>query len=224
MTDATLDIARDVARDKYIERDFPWRSDFSVARNFVLAAAHEVGAAWAVMLDTDERMHVDGIDITAVLAGAEADVLTVQHEGGYYAKERFFRLPARGRFVGLTHEAFIPDGTEYRLVPEVRFTEVPKSPAAYQQKFERDIALLMEETRRNPDDPRWHYYLGDALQNLGRFEEAIAAYRTCAALKGWNEQAAWACYRAAECWLTLGNEETAIETCAAGLARHAAIA
>src|SRR5690606_33400642 len=76
----------------------------------------------------------------------------------------------------------------------------------------------------HPDDPRWHYYLGESLKNLDRHEEAVVAYDRCAALRGWNEESAWACYRAAESLCVLGRFREAIDRCAAGLARHAGIA
>ena len=53
VTDDTLAIARNVAKDKYVERSFAWMDDFSAARNFALDAAHDIGGDWAVTLDTE---------------------------------------------------------------------------------------------------------------------------------------------------------------------------
>src|SRR5207253_2483230 len=55
-------------------------------------------------------------------------------------------------------------------------------------------------------------------------KQAIASYQACAALRGWDEESAWACYRAAECWCVLGEWGHAVDECAAGLARHAGLA
>src|SRR6187401_2694488 len=52
ITDDTLDVARQVAGSKLVVRSFPWQDDFAAARNFALQAAAELGAAWAVTLDT----------------------------------------------------------------------------------------------------------------------------------------------------------------------------
>src|SRR5262249_7095711 len=73
-------------------------------------------------------------------------------------------------------------------------------------------------------DPRWFYYLGDSLQNLGRLDDAVAAYRACSSLRGWNEESAWACYREAECHSAKEDWDSAIDACSAGLARHAGMA
>ena len=224
VTDDTLSIAREIAGDKLIVRPFPWRDDFAAARNFALTAAAETGADWAVGLDSDERLDRGGIDVRSRLAAAEVDVLYVAHANGTYAKERFFRLPVRGCYVGPTHEAFNSGGSLPGMLEGVRFEELAKSEEGYRRKAERDVAILTRYTAEHPDDPRWFYYLGDSLSGLGRHDEAIAAFRICASSDGWDEEGAWALYRAAECFLKLDRPVEAIEACAAGMARHAGLA
>ena len=195
ITDDTLEIAREVAGDKLVVRELPWQNDFSAARNFALEAAAALGADWAITLDTDERIDVGDVDVPAALAATDAGVVLVKQVDGTYGKERLFRLPARGRFVGPTHEAFNRECDVTDLAGVV-FHELGKSHEQYQRKAARDVAILARHTAEHPDDPRWFYYLGDSLAGLGRHEEAIAAFRTCAGLKGWDEEGAWAMYRA----------------------------
>jgi tetratricopeptide (TPR) repeat protein len=223
ITDDTIRLARDIAGEKLVVRDFPWCDDFSAARNFALAAAAELGADWAVTLDADERLQVDPVDIRQALAQTDADALFVLHKNGTYGKERFFRLPARGQYVGPTHEAFVRNG-DVETLHVASFDELGKTRAQYQRKAERDIAILARHVEMHPDDPRWFYYLGDSLAGLERHDEAIAAFRVCASLGGWDEEAAWAMYRAAESLLKLGRPADAIEACAVGMARHAGLA
>jgi glycosyltransferase involved in cell wall biosynthesis len=224
VSDDTLRIAREVAGDKYRERRFDWIGDFSAARNFALDAAHEAGASWAVTLDTDERIHPDGEDLRAALASASEGVLMMNHAARTYAKERCFRLPCPERFTGPTHECFAAYKLGSRTLARAYFTELGKTPAQLEHKFQRDVEILRAHTRRHPSDPRWHYYLGDSLKNLGQWAQAVESYDACAALRGWNEESAWACYQAADCLSRLGRYQDAIDRCATGLARHAGIA
>jgi tetratricopeptide (TPR) repeat protein len=106
----------------------------------------------------------------------------------------------------------------------VRFAEIEKSEEALQRKFARDVAILTRHTIEHPDDPRWWFYLGESLQNLERYEEAIAAFQRCWLLDGWDEESAWAMYRCAQCWLALEEPVRAVAASAAGLARHAGVA
>jgi glycosyltransferase involved in cell wall biosynthesis len=224
VTDDTLTIARDVAGSKYEGRTFPWRDDFAAARNFALDAAHELGGDWAVTLDTDERIEPNGANLRSLLGEATEGVLMVMDAARSYAKERFFRLPMPVRYVGPTHESFASYEVGTRTLERATFREVPKTTEQLRRKFERDAAILEAHVHAHPKDPRWHYYLGESLKNLERHAEAVAAYDACAALRGWSEESAWACYRAAECLCRLERYRDAIDRCAAGLARHAGIA
>lgn len=224
--DDTLEVARRVAGDKLLVREFPWKNDFAAARNFALDAAQQAGATWAVTVDTDERLLFDaGFDLRRALAATRANVLLVNDEGGHYGKERIIRLPTRVRWVGPTHEALGGQvERESEVLAGVRFRELPKDEAALRRKFERDVAILRKHTRQHAREPRWHYYLGASHQDLGQYAAAIDAYRACAALGGWAEEGAWACYRAAECCCALERWTEAIEFCARGLAIRPATA
>jgi tetratricopeptide (TPR) repeat protein len=225
ISDDTLEIAREIAGDKLIVRQFPWQDDFSAARNFALAAAAETGAEWAVTLDTDERLDPGNLDVRAELAKTQVDALHIQFVGGSYGKERFFRLPARGLYVGPTHEAFVQrggNGTD--TLAGMLFDELGKTPEQYRHKAERDAKILLRHTKHHPDDPRWFYYLGDTLAGLGMHEEAVGAFLKCAGLNGWDEEGAWAMYRAAESLLKIDRPAEAIEACATGMAKHAGLA
>jgi hypothetical protein len=97
----------------------------------------------------------------------------------------------------------------------------PKTAEEFQRKLLRDLAALKSETQDHPTDPRWWYYLGQTQEGLRQFAEAITAYTTCAALPGWDEQSAWACYCAARCYAELSDMPECVRTCALGLAKHA---
>ena len=223
-TDESLQRARAIAGDKLVVRRLEWRNDFAAARNFCLDAASELGFDWAVTLDTDERLHLGALQVRSELERATEGVLYVGDAGHHYVKERFFRLPARERWSGPTHEAFAAYKVGCRTLDGITFSELAKSAEDYQRKFRRDAQALASHTAANPGDPRWHFYLGESHRNLREHEQAVAAYDRCAALKGWDEESAWACYRAAECLCALERYEDALNRLTVGLARHAGIA
>lgn len=224
--DDTLEVARRVAGERLLVREFAWKNDFAAARNFALEAAREAGATWALTVDTDERLLFDpGFDLRRALSATRANVLLVSDESGHYGKERILRLPTAMRWTGPTHEALGGQRAgDAEQLDGLRFRELPKDEAALRRKFERDVAILRRHTRQHAKEPRWHYYLGASHQDLGQYAAAIDAYRACAALGGWNEEGAWACYRAAECCCALQRWGEALEFCARGLAIRPATA
>ena len=224
--DDTIDVARRVAGDKLLLRDFPWKNDFAAARNFALDAAAEAGATWAVTLDTDERLLFDReFDLARALARTQAQVCMVDDDARSYSKERIVRLPATVRWEGPTHECLMGRTAAGTLnLRGVRFRELPKDPAGIRRKFERDVAILKRYTRQHAKQARWFYYLGASHKHLGEFAAAIDAFQTCAELRGWEEEGAWACYGAAECCCSLLRWLDAVQFCAAGLAIRPATA
>lgn len=224
VSDGSLERARAVAGDKLVERRFTWTGDFSSARNFALDVATELGFDWAVTLDTDERLALGDVDIRAELGKATEGVLYVGDSSRSYVKERFFRLPNPVRWQGPTHESFAAFKVGSRTLGGAHFSELAKSAEDYRKKFRRDVETLTRHTAAHPSDPRWFFYLGESHRNLGENTEAVAAYDACARLRGWDEESAWACFRAAECLCALKRYEDALERLSAGLTRHAGIA
>lgn len=198
-----------------------WPSDFAAARNAALERAADLGATWAVTLDTDERI-LGGDALRAAIETTTAPALSLAAADGSYTKPRVFRLPCATRWHGLTHEAIAIDAP---TVTGAAFAELPKTPAQDRAKRLRDLELLQRMCADEPNDGRWHYYLGDTLSALGRHGEACQEWDRCAAVSTWDEEAAWACYRAADVHLfALGSPTEALALCIAGMARHPGIA
>jgi hypothetical protein len=55
-------------------------------------------------------------------------------------------------------------------------------------KFERDIRLLSESIRDNPDNPRDVYYLAQSYRDLGAYPNALRWYRRRAEMDGFEEE------------------------------------
>ena len=64
---------------------------------------------------------------------------------------------------------------------------------------------------------RYDFFMGD-------IQEAIEAFEQCWSLDGWDEESAWAAYRAASLWVRLDDYKEAIASCTDGLQRHPGVA
>lgn len=207
--------------DKVLVDRWPWRQDFGAARNAALGIASDLGADWALTIDSDEWVEPNGEDIRATIEASTDSALYMRSAAGGYWQPRAIRLPCSERWSGRTHEAIALQGGRFATAA---FAEHPKTPEQYRVKFERDVAILNEVIAETPTEARWHYYHGDALQGLGRHGEAIDAFRQCAHLSAWGEQAACASFRAADLLSAVGRNEEAIDACAFGMSRNAGMA
>jgi hypothetical protein len=221
-------VLQDEWRDRIRGHHWRWRDDFGAARTAALSLADESGADWSVMIDTDERVICPDPDVFRVWLAALPDrvqVALAHFADGSHTRERFFRHPCKHKFIGRSHESFTATLDEQAIIPRelIQWTELPKSADALRSKFERDVEMLRADIADNAKDGRAWFYLGQTLQALGRFEEAIEALREFHKLDTW-EGGAWGCYRAAECYLALGQPDRAIDCALAGMARDAGIA
>jgi tetratricopeptide (TPR) repeat protein len=197
--------------------------DFSAERNHMLDEAKENGD-WALIVDTDEHFTVENPDeVRAALSTTPHDVLRIEGEG--YWKEKFFRLPARGRFVGPVHEYFqVDEGSTIGNLSGITFTEDPKTEEQIKAKRERDIEALMLyiHNKNHRDEGRWWYYLGDACEGIDDFDGAVHAFQKCSLVSTWDEDKAWCFYRIAAILARFGSADAgkyndAIKNCFAGM-------
>lgn len=220
ITDGTLDAAHQAAGKKlWVSsklRDVQF--DFAQARQHAWEVAGDLGANWAMTVDTDERMEFDGLYLRKWLECAHpgADMLLVQQADRTYWKERLFRIPSKLTWRGPTHETLVGSVKSENLAG-MRFTELAKTPEQLRAKHERDVELLLPYTEAHPDEARWYYYLGAAYHGLGEFQRAVPHFMRCMRKSHWPEEGAWACFMAAWCWLDLEKYEAAISTAAHGL-------
>ncbi len=214
-------------------RRWGWCDDFAAARNEALRIATQEGADWALTLDTDERIISGRMPTVGVDALELNEIIDARPEGaaigmmlaadGSYSKERLIQIqsPHVDRWKGRTHECLPFQNGQRWQIPRMRFAEEPKSVEAMLDKHTRDVRLLNEEIEAAPTDGRWHYYLGQSLMGLDLRQEAINAFLECAKLDGWNEERAWAAYRAAELYCRATQFENAVKICGYGLSLHA---
>ncbi|HYF93930.1 MAG TPA: glycosyltransferase [Symbiobacteriaceae bacterium] len=164
-TDATVEIAR-----SYGARVFhhPWEDNFSTARNHSLAKAL---GDWILVLDADEAV-VGGKEemLFSALSSPEQDayMITLVNRGasvGRIPVLRIFRNGRGYRFEGRIHEQAIDSicadrnrvGTVNLEIEHFGYCEQED---ARKGRRERNVRLLTEEMRENPNRKDLLYYLG----------------------------------------------------------------
>jgi tetratricopeptide (TPR) repeat protein len=120
-----------------------------------------------------------------------------------YYNTRFMRCGHDWKCVGGTHEYWSGDPTG-KIPYEVIYIDDKNDGGCKSDKFERDVRLLRADIAENPNNDRAHYYLGQSLKDLGRFEEAIEMFKKRIELGGWFEERWYAHYQIAKCYDHMG--------------------
>ncbi|MFC1488443.1 glycosyltransferase [Thermodesulfobacteriota bacterium] len=183
-TDRTPEIAMEFGARMY---SFPWRRDFSAARNEALQHAR---GRWILSIDADERLRPSAPAVIGEITGDETNIAWTVLEyvrKGYTAVRmmRLFRRDPRIRYRGLVHETV---NETVRDVCREEGRETGDSPLVIdhlgyegdmKSKHRRYLPLLKREIERNPDNARnWHntalryYTIGDTVSSE-------QAFRTC---------------------------------------------
>ena len=221
ITDGTLDRAAKIAKGKLAVTKHTW-VDFSAARNAGLESAKALGAAWIVIVDSDERLNFGELTLRNELAKTQTDVLLIESDDGHYPKEKIIRASANLRYVGPTHETLI--GGSRETLRGMTFYELPKSNERLRLKFERDVKILSEHVEKHPDDPRWWYYLGASYEGTGDRFRSAAAFGECVSRRRIGVEAAWAAYKQAEQLFILEQYHAAIDAAVRGMGADATFA
>ena len=164
-------------------------------------------ADYLLLLDADMTVSYD----LAGLEGLSADSYMVRHadEPEYWIK-RLVRGDRRWFYVGVTHEYITTDGPDgVENLPAIVVYHHGDG-ANRSTKFERDLRLLSDELRREPDNARTVFYLAQTLGDLGRLDEAIDLYRRRATMGGWPEEVFYSLYQVGVLTNRAGQREQAM--------------
>jgi tetratricopeptide (TPR) repeat protein len=167
---------------------FPWRDDFSAARNESLRLA---GGKWIFWMDSDDTIDEEnGRKLRALADGPHRQsvwgyVMQVHCPGpggteDYTAVDhvKLFRNHRDLRFEGRIHEQILP--AIRRVGGEVGWTDIfvvhsgsDHSPPGRRKKHERDLRILQLDVQERPDHPFVLFNLGMTFADMGEHAQAV---------------------------------------------------
>ena len=90
--------------------------------------------------------------------------------------------------VGSTHEYYnINEARVEKQLHSLRINDIGDG-GCKDDKFERDVRLLTDDLKTNPDNPRTHFYLASSYKNSGNYVKAIEHFKKRISLGGWIEE------------------------------------
>ncbi len=198
-TDGTPEMIEAFFRERGIPGIVPRTEfrDFGQARNEALDAARASALAFDYILlcDADMELVVHRQDYRSQLT-ADAYLVTQRtaSSGLAYDNLRLLRRDVPARYKGVTHE-YLDLGPAARLHFDGISYIDHATGSNRDNKFRRDIAMLLEGLKHEPGNARYVFYLGNSYFDMDDFDNALSAYRRRVTMGGWEEEVFYAHYR-----------------------------
>ncbi|MEW6581655.1 MAG: glycosyltransferase [Actinomycetota bacterium] len=166
-----------------------WRGDFAAPRNTAIDAAT---GDWILVLDADEEL-VDGRRLLPLLQNPDLEGYSLREvnfigedvgiEAVVNAAFRVFRNRPEYRYEGALHEQIMgkidPEGgvTTRFVGIEIRHYGYLEATSAARRKTDRNMAIVLDEVRRKPDDSFTLFNAGVEYQRIDDHETALEYFQ-----------------------------------------------
>lgn len=194
---------------------YPWKDDFSDARNYSFSKAAMDYCMWMDADDVLDGTERDKFLLLKETLPPDTDMVMMKYHTAFdeagrpcfsYFRERWIRNRAGYRWVGAVHEVIPPKGrTVYSDIAISHRKEGPGDPDRNLRIYRK---MLAEGT---PLEPRHQYYYGRELYYHRQYEEAVSVLlRFLLEEEGWVENKVEACSVCAGCYYQLGKDQEAL--------------
>ncbi len=185
-SDRTKEIIRDLP-GSLVER--PWK-DFGSNRTELMEMARHK-ADYLLMLDADMTVqHADGVK-----SRLEGDSFLIRYTGDVEFRQKLLVSgQLEWHYVGVTHEYICTGDPEMvGRCDEITVTHHADG-GMRADKFERDVRLLLDGLKEEPENLRYVFYLAQSYRNLCRWDDAIKYYQQRVEMGGWAEEVFFSLY------------------------------
>ena len=213
-TDRTVEIVSNYTSKVY---SYPWKDDFSDARNYSFSQASMDYCMWMDADDVLEESEKDRFLQLKKSLSPDTDIVMMKYNTSFdeagkpsfsYFRERWIRNCTQYRWIGEVHEVIPPNG---RII----YSDI----AICHKKLgagdpDRNLKIYQKMIADGkPLEPRQQYYYGRELYYHKQYKEAVSVLeKFLLSAGGWIENKIEACSICANCYYQLGQEQFALNT------------
>jgi tetratricopeptide (TPR) repeat protein len=217
-TDNTIEIIETFFKENKIEGRIvnePFQ-DFGYNRTFALNSCIGLpNADYLLLLDADMVLRINPElckknfrkslikDVYFIFQGSDTF---------FYKNVRILKNNPEYSYWGVTHEYVktTPESTFQEIDKAILFIDDIGDGGAKQDKFERDIRLLLKGLEELPNNDRYTFYLANSYSSINQNEKAIEYYKKRIELGGWNQEVWFSYYTIGKCYKNMGDMTNAI--------------
>ena len=187
--------------------------NFEYNRNYALKQCLKLKADYILLLDADMILDIRNFD-KSMLKKYDCFTILQGSDTYYHYNMRIVKNvdDINLKYCGVTHE-YLSTPSYFRTC-EIKKNELfivdIGDGGSKADKFERDIRLLTEGIKNEPDNVRYHFYLANSYRDSGKYEDAIKFYKKRIKMGGWQQEVWYSYYRIGLCYLSLNQPEKGI--------------
>jgi tetratricopeptide (TPR) repeat protein len=184
--------------------------NFCHNRNFALQSCLGM-SDYVLLIDADMVLKITNFDKN-MLNNADSFHILQGNDNFYYQNIRIVKNNGLYSYSGVTHEYInTPSNSSvHSFDKKDLFILDLGDGGSKQNKFERDVALLLGGLKEEPDNVRYHFYLANSYHDSGNFNDAIKFYKKRIELGGWQQEVWYSYYRIGLCYKNMGKMSDAI--------------
>jgi tetratricopeptide (TPR) repeat protein len=185
--------------------------NFEYSRNFALSSAAGM-ADYLLLLDADMVLDIKQFDKESLHKHYHYCILQGT-EDFYYYNKRIVRNDGRSSYRGVTHEFLdTPQDSSYDFRKDEMFIVDIGDGGAKQNKFERDIELLEQGVKEEPNNDRYYFYLANSYLSVGRHKDALETYDKRISMGGWDQEVWYSLFQKGLCYKYLNEPEKSVDS------------
>ena len=211
-TDNTIEIIQNYFQEKKIPGKIvsePFKN-FCHNRDFSLQSC--VGMSdYVLLLDADMILETNQFN-KQVLTTGDGFYIMQGDNSLCYQNLRIIKNNGLYKYVGVTHE-YIDTPINSNIIhldKNTIFIKDVGDGGSKSNKFERDIQLLLNGIKEDPNNDRYHFYLANSYYDSGNFLDAIDIYKKRIEMGGWKEEVWYSYYRIGLCYKNLNKFNEAL--------------
>jgi len=198
-TDGTQDIIKSFFKEKGISGELhedKW-VNFGYNRSLYLKYAKNKGD-FLIMLDADEILIVKNKNFKNNIKPNSKNM--VKYDGNLdYRYGILLSGNIQWKYVGVTHE-YITSDEKYKVEnnDDIMINHIGNGNNK-KDKFTRDITLLSQGIKDEPNNVRYHFYLAQSYKDIRDYKNAIKYYKKRVEMGGWHEEVYYSLYMIGLC-------------------------
>lgn len=196
---------------KHAWKNFGYNRTLSVqaAQSTLLENGIPLMQTFLLLLDADMILEVNAnFDKSAL---REDNYLVVQKNSSQsYYNTRLVRASFPWQCVGVTHEYWSSKIPVKEAKLRTLAINDQDDGGSKSDKFERDIRLLTQGLKEEPDNTRYMFYLAQSYKSIKNYEDSIKWYKARIEKGGWNEEVWYSKFMIGQCYEDMGEWDHAL--------------